>query len=68
MGGRSVVSNSPEEDAEGPTVQWEDEMEPELGGVWGEGIDRANIDDRTDWGRGNLSFSGSPESKNSQPP
>lgn len=50
MGGKSALSNSLEGEAEGPAVQWEDEMEPglELDGVWGERTDRVKIDDRTD--------------------
>jgi len=46
--GKSVASNSFEEDVEGAEVQWEDEMEPELDGIWGERVDRVKIDDRMD--------------------
>jgi hypothetical protein len=46
--GKSVASNSLEEDVEGPEVQWEDEMEPELDGVWGKRAERVNIDDLMD--------------------
>ena len=66
MEGESIVRNSLEAGTAGPTVQWEDEMDPGLNGD--ERVERAKVDDCTDWGRGNLSFSGSPESKNSHPP
>jgi len=64
--GESVVRNSLEAGTAGPTVQWEDEMDPGLKGD--DRVERVKVDDCTDWGRGNLSFSGSPESKNSHPP
>ena len=63
-----VVENSLEGGMAGPTVQWEDVMDSEPEGDKWPGVNRVRIDDRTDWGRGNLSFSESPESKNSQPP
>ena len=66
MEGGSVVRNSLEAGITGPTVQWEDEMDPGLKGD--ERVEREKVDDCTDWGRGNLSCSGSPESKNSHPP
>jgi len=64
--GELAVRNSLEAGTAGPTVQWEDEMDPGLKGD--ERVERVKVDDCTDWGRGNLSFSGSPESKNSHPP
>jgi len=64
-----VAENSLEGGMAGPTVHWEeDAADSGLEGDGWPGVNRVKIDDRTDWGRGNLSFSESPESKNSQPP
>jgi len=63
---KPAVENSLEGGMADPVVHWEDAADS---GVEGDGwVMRVKIDDRTDRGRGNLSLSESPESKNSQPP
>jgi len=62
--GKSVVRNSLEAELSS-SLHVEDSG---IDGLGGQRVERVNTDDRTDWGRGSLSFSGSPVSKNSQPP
>jgi len=46
VGGKPVARNSLDAGMAGPSVQWEDEMDPGLEGD--ERVERAKIDDRTD--------------------